>query len=145
MVSEYYLTIKALHLIAVIAWVAGLLYLPRFYLHHLEFDVGTKGYEVFCKMERGLLKIIMLPSIIVTFLLGILLASITDSWSAPWFHMKLTLVFGLAAFHGYLARIAKGYALGKKPSLSRNTLRMISELPFLVVILIVFLAVLKPF
>jgi len=145
MFSEYYLTFKALHLSAVIAWVAGLLYLPRFFLHHLEFDVGTKGYDTFCKMERGLLKIIMLPSILLTFVFGILLAFITHAWSAPWFHLKLAFVLLLAAFHGYLSRIAKGYAVGQKPSLSKNTLRFISELPFLVVILIIFLAVLKPF
>ncbi len=144
MLSEYYLTLKALHLIAVIAWVAGLLYLPRFFIHHMEFEFGTKPYETFCKMERGLLKIIMLPTLILTFVFGLLLAYMTNAWAAPWFHMKLTLVLILTGFHGYFSLIAKGYSKGKYPTLSKNTLRFLSEMPFLIVILIIFLAVLKP-
>jgi len=145
MLSEYYLTLKALHIIAIIAWVAGLLYLPRFFIHHMEFEIGSKPYLTFCKMERGLLKIIMLPTIILTFSLGILLAFVTQTWSAPWFHLKLFLVLILAGFHGYFSLIAKDFSRGLLPSISRNSLRMISEIPFLIVILIVLLAVQKPF
>ena len=145
MLAEYYLTLKALHIISIIAWVAGLLYLPRFFIHHMEFEVDSKPYLTFCKMERGLLKIIMLPTIILTFTLGIILAFTTDAWSAPWFHLKLLLVLILAGFHGYFSRMAKNFTRGTLPSLSQKSLRVISEIPFLIVILIVFLAVLKPF
>ncbi|OJW51267.1 MAG: hypothetical protein BGO67_13210 [Alphaproteobacteria bacterium 41-28] len=145
MLSDYYLTLKSLHFLAIIAWMAGLLYLPRLFIYHLEFDVGSKAYLTFCRMERRLLKIIMLPSLLLTFFLGILLAFSTNAWAAPWFHMKLLLVLCLAGLHGYFSRIAKTFAKGEIPPVSRKTLLFINELPFLLAIFIVFLAVLKPF
>jgi len=149
MLSEYYLPLKALHLLAMIGWMAGLLYLPRLFIYHMEFDFGSKPYATFCKMERGLLKIIMLPTIILTFTFGILLAFATEVWSAPWFHMKLLFVLILAAFHGYLSRIAKAFSRGEPPPLLKNMsklgLSLLNELPFLLAIFIVFFAVLKPF
>lgn len=143
MLSDYYLPLKALHLLAVIAWMAGLLYLPRLFIYHLEFEVGSKPYETFCRMERRLLKIIMFPAILLTFTFGILLAFAIDSWSAPWFHVKFLLVLLLAAFHGYLGRLAKGFSRGKLPPLSKTSLIILNEIPFLLAILIVFIAVLK--
>ena len=97
---------------------------------HLEFEVGSKPYLVFCTMERRLLKIIMLPSILLTFLFGILLAFSAQTWTSPWFHVKLLLIVLLAGFHGYLFTDPKGYAAGKIPSLSRKTLVVLNELPF---------------
>ncbi len=144
MLSSYIPHLLALHLLAVIAWMAGLLYLPRLFIYHLEFEPGEKAYQVFCTMERRLLKIIMLPAILLTFLFGGLLAFATHAWVSPWFHGKLFLVLLLAAFHGYLSRIYKGYLAGKRPSLSRKALVILNEIPFLLAILIVFLAVLKP-
>ncbi len=144
MLSDYYFPLLALHLLAVIGWMAGLLYLPRLFIYHLEFEVGSKPYLVFCTMERRLLKIIMLPSILLTFLFGILLAFSAQTWTSPWFHVKLLLVVLLAGFHGYLSRIAKGYAAGKIPSLSRKTLVVLNELPFILATAIVFLVFLKP-
>lgn len=145
MFYDSYLTLKSLHLLAMIGWMAGLLYLPRLFIYHLEFDLGTKAYETFCTMERRLLKIIMLPTLILTFTFGILLAFQTHAWSAPWFHMKLMLVLFLAAFHGYLSRMAKNFAKGILPRLSRKQLILLNEVPFLLAIFIVFLVVLKPF
>lgn len=144
MFYDYYLIFKSLHILAMIGWMAGLLYLPRLFIYHLEFEVGTKTYETFCTMERRLLKIIMLPTIILTFVFGIILAFLVEAWSAPWFHMKLMLVMLLGAFHGYLSRIAKDFAKGVKPTLSKKQLILLNELPFLLAIFIVFLAVLKP-
>jgi putative membrane protein len=144
MFSEYYSILLALHLLAVIAWMAGLLYLPRLFIYHLEFDVGSKGYLTFCTMEERLLKIIMRPAIVLTFLFGIFLAFAANAWSSPWFHIKLLLVLLLAAFHGFLVHIAKQYARGEKPSFSRKALVFLNEIPFLLAIFIVFLAVLKP-
>lgn len=145
MFYDSYLTLKSLHLLGMIGWMAGLLYLPRLFIYHLEFDVGTKAYETFCTMERRLLKIIMLPMIILTFTCGILLAFQIHAWSAPWFHMKLMFVLILAAFHGYLSRIAKNYAKGIRPHLSKNQLRLLNEIPFVLAIFIVFLVVWKLF
>lgn len=144
MLSQYYLVFLALHLLAVIAWMAGLLYLPRLFIYHLEFEPGTKAYATFCTMEERLLKIIMRPAIVLTFLFGILLAFAANTWSSPWFHTKLLLALLLAAFHGFLAHLAKQYARGEVPSLSRRTLVFLNEIPFLLATFIVFLAILKP-
>lgn len=144
MFADTYLTLKSLHILSFIAWMAGLLYLPRLFIYHLEFEVGSQPYLVFCRMERRLLKIIMLPSILMTFFFGFLLAFSVGAWSLPWFHLKLLFVFMLAAYHGYLARLAKGFSKGVLPSLSKRTLIILNEVPFLLAILIVFLAVLKP-
>lgn len=140
-----YLTLKALHLLAVIAWMAGLLYLPRLFIYHLDFEVNSKAYLTFCTMERRLLKIIMLPSLLLTFLLGILLAFESNVWEAIWFHIKLVLVFFLAGFHGYLSKVAKTFARGEYPKLSRKQLTILNEIPFIIAIFIVFLAIFKPF
>ena len=144
MLYDYYLTLKSLHILAVIAWMAGLLYLPRLFIYHKEFDVGSMAYKTFCRMERRLLKIIMLPALLMSFLFGILLAFATQAWSMPWFHIKFLLVLLLAAFHGYLSTISKTFARGEYPSISDKGLRLLNELPFLLAIIIVFLAVFKP-
>ncbi len=145
MLTDYYLTLKSLHLLSIIAWMAGLLYLPRLYIYHLEFEAGSTPYTTFCIMERRTLKIILLPAIFFSFLFGGLLAFSASVWSAPWFHVKILLVLCLAGFHGYLAHIAKTFARGERPSLSRKALCLMNELPFLFAIFIVFLAVWKPF
>ncbi len=144
MLSQYYPILLSLHLLAVIAWMAGLLYLPRLFIYHLEFEVGSKAYIVFCTMERRLLKMIMMPSIILTFFFGILLAFASSAWASPWFHMKFLLAIILGAFHGYLSRLAKVYARGEPFPLSRKALLFLNEFPFVIAALIVFLAILKP-
>lgn len=145
LIAEYYPILKAFHILAVIAWMAGLLYMTPLFIYHLNFEVGSKPYLTFCIMERRLLKIIMLPAILLTFIFGILLAFSTHAWSHPWFHFKLLLVFLLAGLHGYFSRIAKGFSRGEVPILSKRMLYFLKELPFLLAIFIVFLAVLKPF
>ena len=149
MLAEYYLTLKSLHILAIIAWMAGLLYLPRLFIYHLDFEVDSKAYLTFCTMEKRLLKIIMLPAMLLSFTFGFLLAFTAHSWSAPWFHMKLFLVLCLAAYHGYLSRIAKEFSHGETPFLLKNKskkmLCLLNEVPFLLAIFIVFLAILKPF
>lgn len=144
MLSEYSPLLLALHFIFVIAWMAGLLYLPRLFIYHLEFEVGSKPYETFCTMERRLLKMIMLPAILLTFFFGILLAFSVNAWESPWFHIKFSLVLLLAACHGYFARIARYYREGTPPPLSRRTLLFLNEVPFILAIIIVLLAILKP-
>lgn len=143
MLAEYYHIFLACHVLAIIAWMAGLLYLPRLFIYHLEFEVGSKAYDTFCTMEQRLLKIIMRPAILLTFLFGGLLAFITEPWASGWFHGKLFFVFLLAAFHGFLAKLAKQYARGETPPFSRKTLVVLNEIPFLLAIFIVFLAILK--
>ena len=144
MLAEYYLTLKSLHILSFIAWMAGLLYLPRLFIYHCEFEVGSKAYLTFCRMERRLLKIIMAPSMIMTYVFGVLLAIAVDAWPMGWFHIKILFVLVLSGYHGYLAKMAKSFSGGTYPSLSRRSLVVLNEVPFFLAILIVFLAVLKP-
>jgi putative membrane protein len=142
--EAYILPLLSFHLLCVIAWMAGLLYLPRLFIYHLEFEVGTKPYDVFCRMEQRLLKIIMRPAILLTFLSGGLLAFAVDAWSMPWFHVKLFLVFLLAGCHGYFSRLSRGYQEGRLPPLSKKALIVLNEVPFLLAIGIVCFAIFKP-
>lgn len=148
MLENYYLWLKALHLIAVIAWMAGLLYLPRLFVYHVEQQPGSEAYEMLKAMERRLLRVIMNPAMIATFALGILLAVETRAWDARehggWFHAKLVLVIGLAAAHGMMAKYRRDFAANRNRR-SEKFFRVFNEIPTLLMIGIVILAVLKPF
>lgn len=144
MLYDYYFTIKAIHILSFIAWMAGLLYLPRLFIYHLGFEKHSTPYGVFCTMERRLLKIIMLPSIIMTFGTGLLMAELSNLWTVPWFQFKLVLVVLLAALHGFFSTLSKAFIRRDFPAISRKTLLILNEIPFLLAIGIVFLAVLKP-
>ncbi len=102
--------IKALHVIAVISWMAGMLYLPRLFVYHCEAEVGSKQSETFKVMERRLLKAIINPAMIVTWLAGLYLAWAGHLFSAGWFHGKLLLVLLLSGVHGFFARCVKDFA-----------------------------------
>src|SRR6185369_15019078 len=102
--------IKALHVIAVIAWMAGMLYLPRLFVYHCEAETGSKQSETFKIMERRLLKAIINPAMIVTWLSGPYLAWIGHWLTAPWLHGKLLLVLVLSGVHGFLSRCVKDFA-----------------------------------
>src|SRR3954451_9978386 len=107
---EYYDWIKALHGIAVIAWIAGMLYLPRLFVYHCDAEVGSKQSETFKVMERRLLKAIINPAMAVTWLAGLYLAWAVHWFSAHWLHGKLLLVIAMWAVHGFLARCVKDFA-----------------------------------
>lgn len=139
-----YLWLKALHIIAVIAWMAGLLYLPRLFVYHTSAAVGSPMSETFKVMERRLLRAIMNPAMVVVFITGPLIAYIADYWSDPWFQIKFVLALALAAIHGYLARLVRIFANDQN---TRPTVffRVLNEIPTVLMILIVLLVVLKPF
>jgi protoporphyrinogen IX oxidase len=101
--------IKALHIIAVIAWMAGMLYLPRLFVYHCEAEVGSKQSETFKVMERRLLKAIINPAMIVTWLAGLYLAWSGHWFSAPWLHGKLLLVVLLSGVHGFFFSLREGF------------------------------------
>src|SRR5208283_4889773 len=101
---DLYLWLKALHIISVIAWMAGMLYLPRLFVYHAEASVGSETSATFKVMERRLLKAIINPAMVVAFLSGLYLAYVTGYWRSPWLHAKFTLVLILGALHGYFAR-----------------------------------------
>ncbi len=139
-----YYWLKAGHIIFVIFWMAGLFMLPRLFVYHQEAAEGSEEAGKYVDRERKLLKIILLPSIIVVWVLGIALAIALNAWSQGWLHAKLLLVLGLSGYHGYLSGYAKKLARGERP-LSGKQLRLLNEVPGVAVAIIVILVVVKPF
>ena len=139
-----YLWLKAGHIIFVIFWMAGLFMLPRLFVYHQEAPEGSDEAKRYEDRERKLLKIILLPSIILVWVLGIALASTLNLWSSGWLHAKLLLVLVLSGYHGWMASYAKKLARGERP-LTGKQLRMINEIPGIAVALIVVLVVVRPF
>ena len=136
--------IKAIHIIAVITWMAGMLYLPRLFVYHTNAPPGSAMSETFKVMERRLLKAIVNPSMVVVFLTGLILAYVTGYWQSSWLHAKFTLVLGLAALHGYFARTVRMFATDSNRQ-SARFFRILNEVPTVLMVLIVLLVVLKPF
>ena len=119
------LWVKALHIIAVIAWMAGMLYLPRLFVYHADAPKGSALSETFKVMERRLLKAIINPSMILVFVTGIALAFMTGYWQAAWLQAKFVLVLGMGGLHGYLARCVRTFdvvLLGKRQELGGRLL-----------------------
>jgi putative membrane protein len=139
-----YLWLKALHIIAVIAWMAGMLYLPRLFVYHAAAKPGSEQSETFKVMERRLLKAIINPAMIATWLLGAWLAWSGGWLTAPWFDTKLALVLALSGLHGHLAAIVKQFAADQNRH-SQKYYRIINEIPTVLMIMIVLLAVVKTF
>jgi putative membrane protein len=139
-----YLWLKAVHIIAVIAWMAGMLYLPRLFVYHVDAPKGSAMSETFKVMERRLLKAIINPAMIVVFVTGPLLAYVTGFWQDPWLQIKVVLAVGLGAVHGYFARTVKAFARDEntRPAIF---FRLLNEVPTVLMIVIVLLVVLKPF
>jgi putative membrane protein len=136
--------VKALHVIAVIAWMAGLLYLPRLFVYHADSPAGSKQSETFKVMERRLLKAIMNPSLIAVWITGAVIAWGFGYFSAGWLQAKLALVLALSAFHGYLARRVKVFAADANRR-SAAFYRVLNEAPTALMAAIVILVVVKPF
>jgi len=136
--------LKAFHIIAVIAWMAGMLYLPRLFVYHCEADVGSRQSETFKVMERRLLRLIINPAMIATWLLGLWLAWRGGWFAAPWLQLKLVLVLAMSALHGVLSRHVKDFAADRNRR-SPKFYRILNEIPTLLMIAIVILAVVKPF
>lgn len=139
-----YLWIKALHIIAVISWMAALLYMPRLLVYHCSAQKGSIQSETFKIMERRLLKAIALPAMIVTWLAGLWLAYETGAWRAGWFHGKFLLVLLLSAAHGMQSKWVREFAADANQR-SERFYRVANEVPTLLMIGIVVLAVVKPF
>jgi putative membrane protein len=144
-----YAWIKAFHIISVIAWMAGMLYLPRLFVYHCAAEKDSVQSETFKVMERRLLRGIINPAMIATYVFGLWLAwFVADSryaWYLPgWLWAKIVLVLGLSAVHGMLSRYRKDFATDSNRK-SQNFYRVINEVPTVLMILIVLLVVLKPF
>lgn len=143
MINEPYLWLKALHIIAVITWMAGLLYLPRLFVYHCQVPHGSDASEKFKIMERKLLRAIINPSMIAVFIFGITLAFYTETYREIWFQIKFVLVIILSAIHGLMAKYRKDFA-NDKNTRSERFYRIFNEIPAILMVMIVFIAVLKP-
>ena len=139
-----YLWLKSFHIIAVIAWMAGMLYLPRLFVYHCEAEPGSKQSETFKVMERRLLKAIINPAMIATWIFGLWLAWEGGLLKAGWLHAKFALVLVLSGSHGWFVRLTRDFAHDRNQH-SQKFYRMINEIPTVLMVLIVLLVVLKPF
>ena len=142
--ANYYNWIRAAHIIAVITWMAGMLYLPRLFVYHCETPPGSEGSERFKVMERRLLKGIINPSMIAVWILGLTLAWVGGLYDQTWFHLKFLLVLALSGIHGFLVGCWRDFANDRNKR-SARFYRIINEVPAVLMVLIVILAVVKPF
>jgi putative membrane protein len=144
MTASLYPWLKALHIIAIIAWMAGMLYLPRLFVYHCEALPGSVQSETFKVMERRLLRAIINPAMVASWVLGLWLAWSGNFLSAPWLHGKLVLVLVMSGVHGMLARWTKDFATDRNRH-TQKFFRIMNEVPTLLMIGIVILVVVKPF
>ncbi|PWE18358.1 protoporphyrinogen oxidase HemJ [Marinicauda salina] len=143
--AAHYVWLKALHIIAVIYWMAGMLYLPRLFVYHHQAEPGGELETALLKQEHNLLRIIVNPAMIAVWTLAILMLIANPTLlSTGWFHAKLLLVVILSGIHGVYAGARRRFARGERPRTERFW-RIMNEAPAVMVIVIVLLAVLKPF
>ena len=140
-----YLLFKSLHLIAVISWMAGLLYLPRIFVYHVENINDNNSKKIFKIMEKKLFFFIMMPAMILSWIFGLILIFIigSDILSTLWTQIKLLLILLLTFYHFYLGQCLKNLAFEKNNKTSKF-FRIINEIPTILLILIVFIVVFKP-
>lgn len=140
-----YLWIKALHIIAVIAWMAGMMYLPRLFIYHHQADKGGEAERFLVTMERRLFYGIINPSIIAVWALaGVMLYARPGILGEGWFMVKFPMVLGISAIHGWYSRARKAFERGERPR-SAKFWRIMNEMPFLMMMVAVLMAVAKPF
>lgn len=144
MMADWYPWFRAIHVIAVIAWMAGLLYLPRLFVYHCTAETGSDKSETFKVMERRLLRAIMNPAMIAAWVSGLLTAAAGDLWAEGWFHAKLGFVLLLTLSHMAMARWRREFAEDRNRRPERFY-RIANEVPTLLMIAIVILVVVKPF
>jgi protoporphyrinogen IX oxidase len=142
--DDAYLWVKAIHVVAVISWMAGMLYLPRLFIYHCESEPSSKQSETFKIMEQRLLRIIINPAMIITWVLGLWLAWKGGWLTAPWFHAKLACVIALSAAHGYFSAAVRRFAADENTKTARHW-RIMNEVPTVLMIAIVILVIVKPF
>jgi putative membrane protein len=142
--DDLYLWVKALHLIAVISWMAGLLYMPRLFIYHADAEPGSVQSETFKVMEQRLLRVIMNPAMMLTWVFGLYLAWSVYGFHGTWLHLKIALVVLLTAVHVFFSRSVKSFARDENRR-SAGSWRFMNEVPTILMIGIVVLAVVKPF
>ncbi|MBS0530248.1 MAG: protoporphyrinogen oxidase HemJ [Proteobacteria bacterium] len=136
--------VKAFHVIAVISWMAGMLYLPRLFVYHCDAEIGSRQSETFKVMERRLLKGIINPAMILTWLLGLYLVWAGHWYLAGWFHAKLFLVLVMSGVHGFFTGRVRDFA-NDRNTRSQKFYRILNEIPTLIMVAVVILVIVKPF
>lgn len=142
--SDHLDWIKAFHVISVIAWMAGMFYLPRLFVYHTETAPGSAESERFKVMERKLLRTIVNPSMIATWVFGLTLAIVTEVYHEHWFQAKFALVVIMSGLHGYLAGRVRAFAEDRNDKPARFY-RILNEVPPLLMVFIVILVIVQPF
>ena len=142
--SGFYLWAKAIHVIAVIAWMAGMLYLPRLFVYHADAAPGSETSETFKIMEGRLLRLIINPAMMVTWVLGLWLAWSGFGFSGGWLHAKIALVVAMSGVHGYFSAAVRRFAADQNTKPARHW-RIMNEVPTVLMIVIVILVIVKPF
>ncbi|NJM50307.1 MAG: CopD family protein [Sphingomonadales bacterium] len=142
--SLLYLWLKSAHLIFVIFWMAGLFMLPRFFVYHQESAPGSAENDLWIERERRLIKIILNPSMIIVWILGLYIAYEISAYKEGWFHAKMLFVLALSAYHGWMSAYAKKLARGER-TLEGKKLRLLNEVPGVAAAVIVILVIVKPF
>lgn len=141
--GDAYLWIKAMHVIAVIFWIAGLFMLPRFLVYHMASLPGTPEDARWIERERRIMHIIINPAMIAAWSFGAALA-VNIGWSEGWLLTKIVLVLALSGYHGWLSKARKHFAVGERPY-AEKTLRLLNEVPALATILVVILVIVRPY
>lgn len=139
-----YLWVKAVHVVAIISWMAGMLYLPRLFIYHCDAPTGSAMSETFKVMERRLLTLIINPAMIISWVLGLWLAWSGGFFASGWFHAKLAAAVALSAVHGYLSASVRRFREDRNDKPARHW-RIVNEIPTLLMIAIVVLVIVKPF
>ena len=139
-----YLWVKALHVVSMVAWMAGMLYLPRLFVYHVEAGPGSPQAQTFAVMEQRLLRFIMNPAMIAVWITGLWLATVGEHWREGWLHAKITLVLLMSGVHGLLAGSRRRLAAGTDRR-SAKFYRVLNEGPTVLLIGIVVLVIVKPF
>ncbi|GAB4162447.1 MAG: protoporphyrinogen oxidase HemJ [Rickettsiaceae bacterium] len=143
--EDYFLWYKAVHVIAVISWMAAMLYMPRLFVYHTSAEVGSDMDKMFQTMEIRLLRVIMNPAMIITYIFGLLIAYIYGMEAlGVWFHVKMLVVAGLTVFHGFLAKWRKDFAQGNNKH-SEKFYRLVNEVPTFLMVVAVIMVIVKPF
>ncbi|WP_298964381.1 protoporphyrinogen oxidase HemJ [uncultured Roseibium sp.] len=141
---DIFLWVKSLHVISIIAWMAGMLYLPRLFVYHVDAEIGSVQSETFKVMERRLYKAIIGPAMGASWVFGLWAAYEIQAWQDGWFHAKLTLVIAMSAMHGYLGGCVRKFADDENTK-SARFYRLLNEVPTVLMIGIVILVIVKPF
>ncbi len=144
MTGDLYAWLKALHVISVIAWMAGMLYLPRLYVYHCAAKPGSEQSETFKVMERRLLRAIINPAMGAAWIFGLAMAWLGDLWGQPWFQAKFALVIGMSIVHALFSRWRRHFAADSNRH-SARFYRFWNEVPTLIMIGVVILVIVKPF